>query len=66
MDTCIYALYDPEAERFGVGKLVFQKKVNGLFYDGQTKKLLHPQPSPYLAEMKRRGRHVSKQHYPKN
>ena len=44
MDKYIWYLYDMNAGCFGSGKLVYQKRKNGLFYDGKTHKPLFPQP----------------------
>lgn len=45
MSNYIYTLYDPNTKQFGTGgKLVFQKRKNGLFYDLETNAPLDPQP----------------------
>ena len=43
MNNYIYALY--------MGKLVFQKRKNGLFYDGNTGVKLNPQPDTTNPEL---------------
>lgn len=49
MDKYIWYLYDINTGCFGSGKLVYQKRKNGLFYDGKTHKPLIPQPQ-YLGQ----------------
>lgn len=45
MDNYIYSLYNPETKQFGTGgKLVYQKRKNGLFYDPETNTPIDPQP----------------------
>ena len=49
MDKYIWYLYDINTGCFGSGKLVYQKRKNGLFYDGKTHKPLILQPQ-YLGQ----------------
>ena len=56
MDKYIWYLYDMNTGRFGSGKLVYQKRKNGLFYDSETHKPLIPQPPLFKAGKLKEGR----------
>lgn len=60
MDKYIWYLYDMNTGCFGSGKLVYQKRKNGLFYDGKTHKPLIPQPQYLGQENQRRAANAIK------
>lgn len=62
MDSYIWCLYNRETERFGEGKLVYQKRKNGLFYDSEIEQPLKPQPACYVEYMESIGRKVAKKY----
>ena len=56
MDKYIWYLYDMNTGCFGSGKLIYQKRKNGLFYDGETHKPLIPQLPLFKAGKLKEGR----------
>lgn len=61
----LWAIYNPNTKTFEEnGRLVYQKRVNGLFYDSQTNKPLRPQPPQYIEDMRRRGRQIAAKYQP--
>lgn len=62
----LWAKYNPKTDRFDDkdGQLVYQKQLNGLFYDASTNKPLVPQPTFYVKLMLAKGRHLAKKYIP--